>query len=247
MSAALPVLTFTVRRAENIKRLVDELGKRNMSMGEIAQFLDLTLTAVRKYIPIMRRYAVLEIARHDDDNRPVFRLPRNDAHVQAFRIALNAMLDRAKAKKSGPLNYSPPTITAMARIEAYVTEHPNTLAAAVCIALDIAKGRCNKLMGNLRQDGRIKQTSSNGRGTLWAAGEDPQLTLMGKAGFVASRKCVTRWEPVLTGDPLALHPDFFKPSDGYCERRITEPVERVRVTGFAALAQVRFEMTSGAA
>ncbi|MFZ3286582.1 MAG: ArsR family transcriptional regulator [Telluria sp.] len=47
-------------------------------------------------------------------------------------------------------------------------------------------------------------------------------------------------------DPLALPPEFFAPSPGYCERRITEPVEQVRVTGFAALAGVRFELGAGA-
>lgn len=227
-------------RANNLGRLLDDLTVRDMAYSDIQQFLELGPTATNEYVKILKRAQMVDMVKRNAAGREVYRLTKDAAKVKAFRDRINACQRRPNRPSTNTFSYVAATIDLMGRIERYIAKNPSTLAAPIFAELDISKARGNKTMAYMRRDGVIQHVPDT-RPTQWMIGADPALGIVND-GRVASRKSVAQWRAETVIDPLALSAAFFKPPHD------AEPVEReaeprqVALTGFAALAGVRFEM-----
>lgn len=98
----------TERRNASLCRLVAELSLREMTVPDVADFLDFSTSGARKYIRDLRMLGVLKIARHEkgflcSQDTPVFALT-TDAWTVAEFLALLDMPGQAHA----PIVVAPP-------------------------------------------------------------------------------------------------------------------------------------------
>ncbi len=72
----------TRRRVDNLRRLIEEFGARNMMDDEISAFLEFSASGTRKYIREMHDFGVIEVGSYAEGNdswigKPVYQLVQN--------------------------------------------------------------------------------------------------------------------------------------------------------------------------
>ncbi|WP_165391023.1 MULTISPECIES: winged helix-turn-helix domain-containing protein [Pseudoduganella] len=83
----------TLRRIENMQKLIGELQQHEMLADEIAWFLKFSPSGARKYIRDLREAGVIELARYIEGTatylgKAVYRLTPDAERVQAFLAAI---------------------------------------------------------------------------------------------------------------------------------------------------------------
>ncbi len=94
-TAVLSLVSGTVRRIENMRKLIGELSTREMRADEIARFLKYSSSGAHKYIRNLRDAGVIELDRYMDGTatyigKAVYKLSFDSERVRVFLSALVA-------------------------------------------------------------------------------------------------------------------------------------------------------------
>ena len=237
MRARVRVTKSTIFRDTNMRKLVAALRKGDLTRSEVEDLLHKSQSGARTYITELHASGIISIARPDatasSNAHPIYHMVADKAAVDAYLKSISEPV------RSSANNEQREAITAelAIRVLACVSTAPRIsgdLARVFCApASTIYKILCRAAEEGVIHRNRT-QRKDGGKQVLWVHGPGEQEDT--GRGFAASRQVVSKWRAETVHDPFALPPAFFAPPADSGERA---------ETGFAALAQVRFEMGAG--
>lgn len=238
------VTKSTIFRDANMRKLIAALSKGAMLHSDVEELLHKSRTGARSYITELHAAGIISIARPDaaakSIGHPVYHMAGDKALVDAYLKSIPAPVRASVNNERRQADTAELTVKVLACVA--VTPRISGDLAALFKA---PASSIYRILCRAAEEGMIHRTwgqrKDGGKQVLWAHGpgdqEDP------RRGFAASRHVVEKWRAETVIDPLALPAAFFNPPQEPCAPVAHEVEPRpVVLTGFAALAQVRFEM-----
>lgn len=245
-SDRIRVTIATTSRDAKMRKLIEALRKGPMRRPEIEDLFHASASCTRRYIRDLKESGIVIAVQIKRTRHFIYHLTPDATLVDAHLLTIAAPVKTPPGTDQRDAR----TAELRAKVLAHIAIRPS-VSGALSKLFGAASSTVYKILMMAAEDGIVhrvitKRPKDGGKLVLWANGPGESSPETGR-GFVASRKSVSKWEPMLTGDPLALPAEFFAPSSSYCATVAHEVDPRpVALTGFAALAQVRFELTQEA-